>query len=313
MSYSQSRSRNSRSRAASVEAEAEVSNQSIVVVNEPLPNIPNYPSMPKLESTSNTHFSAWKEKTMNYMDQHGLREVITSDGRDSLTSMIQLFGENRKFSTILPRWFERQQRVFALIRAAVENAIGLQLFRDLEHEANSEGTMIHHLISKALSPESGEADDPTNWDWMDEFRFMNPKHLWSILIQKYETYTGSDKMRMIRNYFNIPKYKEGEDPIQSLKLFHNRVNELTLAGISMHEDVHWAIWLDLIPESMKHFRTTLASKTSGTYLEVYEAIKNQHNQPANVTPSKTKHQKEPEDSQEQGYMTKEKVENKEKL
>src|SRR4051794_24505058 len=36
-------------------------------------NSANYPAMPKLESTSNTHFNAWKAKALLYFDQYGLR------------------------------------------------------------------------------------------------------------------------------------------------------------------------------------------------------------------------------------------------
>src|SRR5207248_10718312 len=53
------------------------------LLNESSSNV-NYPSMPRLESTSNTHFNTWKTKALHYFDQHGLRNTVRYSCEESL-------------------------------------------------------------------------------------------------------------------------------------------------------------------------------------------------------------------------------------
>jgi hypothetical protein len=232
--------------------------------------------MPKLENTSNSHFGAWKAKALLYFEQHGLKEIVTHPCRRSLQRAIKKAGKTRDFQFVLQKWLTQHEKAFALIRAATQNAIGMKYYRDLENEAINEENEASDVFDKATTTDP-DADlpinDPDSWVWIDNFRYSNAHFLWTHLLTEYQQYSGFDQMRLLTQWYNIPKYKEGEDPIRLLHLFQNRIHEMELADIIMPDNVHWAIWLLAIPDSMKSLQNQLGMQKKGSYMEVYEALK----------------------------------------
>jgi hypothetical protein len=94
-------------------------------------------------------------------------------------------------------------------------------------------------------------------------------------------------MHLCDNYFNLPIYKENEDPDVLLQLFENNVYRLSLAGIKMPTDLHWVLWLKVIPPTMKSLQDQLGMDPKGTYLTVYQALKGHYNRVAPNESSKT--------------------------
>ena len=133
----------------------------------------HYPAMPKLESTSNTHFNAWKAKALLYFDQYGLRNTVKYEPEQSLLVAIQLAGKGRDFASTFQKWMGLHEKAYALIRAATQRAVGMQLFRELETVAADEETEPLHILTQATTVRpSGSGRDtsvtnPANWEWIN--------------------------------------------------------------------------------------------------------------------------------------------------
>jgi len=93
--------------------------------------------MPVLKDTSNTHYSEWKEKLGLYFDRNVIQDLVNKESLISLKLHLLKFGAGRTFVAALQDWFDRQQRVYATIRTATQESVGLQLFRDLAKEAKA--------------------------------------------------------------------------------------------------------------------------------------------------------------------------------
>lgn len=278
-------------------------------------NSHHYPAMPKLASTSNTHFNTWKAKALLYFDSHGLRNTVKHSCKRSLSLAVQLAGKNRDFTSTLTKWMGLHEKAYALIRAATQEAVGLQLYRNLESTAAEEMADTADLIGEATAIDETSSEDElpslqpsdaNRWGWMDRFQYMNANYLWDSLCKAYERYSGHDKMRLFTQYTSLPKYKEGEDPIRLLHLFQERVYQMELAGLVMPPDIHWALWLNAIPDSLKNLQTQLGTQNEGAYMEVFEALKANYNrtlgaQTINPSGNKKGKKDQEEDSAEQLY------------
>src|SRR5438552_7445804 len=211
-------------------------------------------AMPVLKDTSNTHYSEWKEKLGLYFDRNVIQDLVNKESSISLKLHLLKFGAGRTFVAALQDWFDRQQRVYATIRTATQESVGLQLFRDLAKEANENGTDASQLLLLATRVQpagSPPADDPASWSWLSKFKHGNASYLWAQLNAKYGQYNGYDKMRLYHRYNSFPKYKEGEDPTPLLNDFEDTVYQMELAGLSLPPDIHWATWLQAIPDSIR--------------------------------------------------------------
>jgi len=126
-------------------------------------------------------------------------------------------------------------------------------------------------------------DDPSTWEWLDDFKYGNANYLWTKLIKEYERFNSFDKVRLLNQYFKLPQYVEGQDPAPLLQLFQNNVHQLALAGIVLQADIHWATWLQVVPPSMKTLQDQLGMDEKGTYFQVYKALKGHYDRSAPST------------------------------
>ena len=66
---------------------------------------------------------------------------------------------------------------------------------------------------------------------------------------------------------------------------------MELADIDVSEDVHWSLWLRMIPDSLKTLQQQLGRAEKGTYMEVYDALRSIYEQSLIDQPIKTKKRK----------------------
>src|SRR4051812_16015902 len=70
-----------------------------------------------------------------HFERIGVKDLVIKSSKNSLSLAIVKAETGRSFLSILQRWFTQQEKVYALIRAAIQNSVGLNLYREREAEA----------------------------------------------------------------------------------------------------------------------------------------------------------------------------------
>jgi hypothetical protein len=219
------------------------------------------PPMPKLMGHSAYHYNDWKLKATNYFRTNGLAEIATMEPLASLNYAVAMDGNARPKAQIKSLWIRLNSKVYGVIRSAVETIIGTSFFEEVESDPT------------ALNPLQVFTEDERKLD--TDFKSGCAYYLWDNIRKKLEDFTPHDLSRLVEKYMNL-KYNPRSSPIECRNQFDESVRELKLAGITLPDKLHLAIWYKAIPPELDSLRQALGAKSNLQWKDIYESISNQY-------------------------------------
>ena len=158
-------------------------------------------------------------------------------------------------------WVRLHSRVYGAIRVAVEPVIGTSLFEEIESDTTAlTATEVFTAAESRLNT---------------DFKSGCAYYLWDSIRRRLEQFTPHDLSRLVERYMNL-KYTHRSNPIECRTQFDNSVRELKLAGLTLPEKLHLAIWYKALPPELDSLRQALGAKSNLQWKDIYEAIVNQH-------------------------------------
>ena len=219
------------------------------------------PAMPKLAGPSAHQYNEWKLRATNYFQSNGLSEVVTMEPMVSLELAATIDGGARPRSQIKALWVRLHSKAYGAIRAAVESIIGTSFFEEIESDTT------------ALTPTEvfTVADNRLDRDFKSGCAY----YLWDSIRRRLEQFTPHDLSRLVEKYMNL-KYIPRSNPIECRTYFDNSVRELKLAGLTLPEKLHLAVWYKALPPELDSLRQALGAKPDLKWKDIYDAIVNQY-------------------------------------
>ena len=218
-------------------------------------------AMPKLAGSSAHQYNDWKLKAKNYFSTNGLTEVATMEPLSSLELAITIDSGARPKAQIKALWVRLHSRVYGTIRAAVEPIIGTSFFEEIESDTTAlTATEVFTALEGRLNT---------------DFKSGCAYYLWDSIRKKLEHFTPHDLSRLVEKYMNL-KYTPRSNPIECRTFFDNSVRELKLAGLTLPDKLHLAIWYKALPPELDSLRQALGAKSDLKWKDIYDAIMNQY-------------------------------------
>lgn len=218
-------------------------------------------AMPKLAGSSAHLYNDWKLKATNYFSTNGLAEVATMEPISSLELAVIIDGGARPKAQIKALWVRLNSRVYGAIRSAVETIIGTSFFEEIESDTTAlTATEIFTAAESRLNT---------------DFKSGCAYYLWDGIRRKLEQFTPHDLSRLVERYMNL-KYTPRSNPIECRTHFDNSVRELKLAGLTLPDKLHLAVWYKALPPELDSLRQALGAKSNLQWKDIYEAIVNQY-------------------------------------
>lgn len=218
-------------------------------------------AMPKLVGPSAHQYNDWKLKATNYFSTNGFSEVATMEPLASLDLAITIDSGARAKAQIKALWVRLHSRVYGAIRTAVEPIVGTSFFEEIESDTTAlTATEVFTATESRLNT---------------DFKSGCAYYLWDSIRRKLEQFTPHDLSRLVERYMNL-KYAPRSNPIECRTSFDNSVRELKLAGLTLPDKLHLAIWYKALPPELDSLRQALGAKSNLQWKDIYDAIVNQY-------------------------------------
>jgi hypothetical protein len=218
-------------------------------------------AMPKLAGPSAHQYNDWKLKATNYFNTNGLFEVATMEPLSSLDLAVTIDSNVRTRAQIKALWVRLHSKVYGAIRSAIEPVIGTSFFEEIESDT----------VALTATEVFTTAESRLNTDFKSGCAY----YLWDTIRRRLEQFTPHDLSRLVERYMSL-KYTPRSNPIECRTSFDNSVRELKLAGLTLPDELHLAIWYKALPPELDSLRQALGAKSNLKWKDIYDAIVNQY-------------------------------------
>lgn len=222
-----------------------------------------YPKMPILAGSSPVQFSDWMAKALSYFQNHGVLDLVKLPTKETLLRFLTFCGVNVSPIIAIQTWMTIQNKIIGGIKAAVEPAIGLEIFEVIEKEQEKVGILEIAKISGS------------NMAWLDSFKEGNLNYAWERLKIKQLVYTEFEHTRIFEKILAL-KWDGKSHPSVFKRQFNNLIKELTQAGSTFPEKIKVSIWVRALPDSLSSMRQMLGAKSDCTVEDIYQAMLTAH-------------------------------------
>jgi Pol polyprotein/LTR polyprotein gag-polypeptide-like protein len=220
------------------------------------------PAMPKLMGSTAHQYSEWKLKATGYLEANGLFEIATLKPSESLDLASVIDDDVRPQSLMRAQWARLNSKVYGAIRAAVEPILGTSFFEDIKSDPDS--LSVTEIYKSASDSELNV-----------KFKSGCAYYLWERIKSKLEQFTPHDLSRLVDKYMSL-KYSPRQNPAEYRAQFDSAVRELNLAGITLPDKLHLAVWYRAIPSELESLRQALGANPKLKWTDIYEALVNQY-------------------------------------
>lgn len=213
------------------------------------------PAMPVLQAKNAAEFNKWKTQAKSYFQSHGLSHFVLKPNKESLQKALADDQGNRTPYQVRTLWINCHNKIFGIIRTAVEAKLGTVFFDRLEALGDID-------VSNVPVEEAG---------WLNEFKWGNAQFLWSSLADELMVFHPHDLAALVGNYLSL-RFHVGDDPVAFNNKFESVVRDMEVADLILPDKLHMATWYRALPDELNSLKQTLSANPELTHQDIYKAL-----------------------------------------